>query len=212
MLTPEGSSFGLTTLTATLGGRTQPLLQEAVTFVLTRSGTSRTFVVQTDYLGRATLGPTGLPQGLYAVRATFAGNDSYLAASRTGLVLILRFTGFFSPIVNPPAFNTARAGRNVELKFSIGGTSSGDDGREVGRLRAALLLAGYPRAVQVNCTTGVPLPPGLGTSTTGTLGFDSGSISFTYTWRTSSSFASRCYEFRLGLVDGSERTARFRFT
>jgi len=30
-------------------------------------------------------------------------------------------------------------------------------------------------------------------------------------WRTSTSFAGRCYEFRLGLVDGSERTARFRF-
>jgi len=124
-----------------------------------------------------------------------------------GSVLILRYAGFSSPV--SPAFNTENAGRTIPIKFSIG---TGEDGRAVGRRGSAILLDGYPRAIEVSCTTGVPLTPGLGTSTTGTLAFDSASVTFTYEWQTSRSFAGRCYEFRLGLIDGSERTARFRFT
>ena len=43
-----------------VGGKKQPLLQLTVTFTLFRPGVTKTFSTITDYLGRATLPPTGL--------------------------------------------------------------------------------------------------------------------------------------------------------
>ena len=83
------TALGLTTvgatLTATIGGKTQPLLQEAVRFTVsaTMAGSpvlKETWVI-TDYLGRAPLPPTGLAVGTYVVKAEFAGNATYTPAS-----------------------------------------------------------------------------------------------------------------------------------
>ena len=46
-------------------------------FSVSGAGGSKTLVAITDYLGRASLPPTGLPPGTYAVSASFAGNATY---------------------------------------------------------------------------------------------------------------------------------------
>ena len=71
------------TLTGSLGGTTTPLLQEAVTYVVSGAGGSKTLVVNTDYAGRAPLPPTGLPVGSYTVAASFAGNATYSGTTNT---------------------------------------------------------------------------------------------------------------------------------
>ena len=73
---PAAPAVGAT-LTATIGGKTQALLQETVVFSVSGAGGSKTLVAITDYLGRASLPPTGLPPGTYAVSASFAGNATY---------------------------------------------------------------------------------------------------------------------------------------
>ena len=53
----------VTILTALIGGKVQPLLQQTVTYSLSRPGVTKMFSTITDYLGRATLPPTGLSPG-----------------------------------------------------------------------------------------------------------------------------------------------------
>ena len=79
------------TLTGTIGGKTQPLMQEAVTFVLTNASNVvlKTIVVITDYLGQAKLPPTGLQAGTYRLTASFAGNATYLPVTTAGQDLVI---------------------------------------------------------------------------------------------------------------------------
>ena len=78
-LAPTGVS-----LTGVLGGKTEALQQETVSFALTGPSGSTTASAITDYLGRAMLPPPGLPAGNYTVTAaSFAGNAIYAPASIT---------------------------------------------------------------------------------------------------------------------------------
>ena len=71
------------TLTGTIGGQTEALQQEAVSFSVTGPGGSKTIFANTDNLGRAILPPPGLPAGTYTVtQAAFGGNATYAATSR----------------------------------------------------------------------------------------------------------------------------------
>jgi hypothetical protein len=84
------------TLTASIGGKTQALLQEAVTFSVSGAGGSKTLVAITDYLGRASLPPTGLPPGTYAVTGSFVGNPTYtgVTASLPALTIAAQIIDF----------------------------------------------------------------------------------------------------------------------
>ena len=96
IVTPGGATGIDPTLTASVGGKKQPLLQLTVTFTVFRPGLTKTFSTITDYLGRATLPPTGLAAGVYFVTASFAGDATYTAATRASVLLISQFTGFLS--------------------------------------------------------------------------------------------------------------------
>ena len=92
------------TLTASIGGKPQPLLQEAVTFTLSATPGSpvlKTVVVNTDYLGRAPLPSTGLPAGTYSLSASFAGNATYTHASAGQTLSIARQTLTFGGVSLP---------------------------------------------------------------------------------------------------------------
>ena len=70
------------TLNGVLGDVSTPLAQQSVAFAVDGPGGSRTIYAITDYLGRATLPPPGLPAGNYTVtRMSFAGNATYAPAS-----------------------------------------------------------------------------------------------------------------------------------
>ncbi len=67
--------------------------------------------------------------------------------------------------------------------------------------------------VAVTCATGAPIDTieEVTAAATSGLVYDATTQRYTYTWKTSNSFAGGCDELRLGLVDGSDRTAIFRF-
>ena len=82
VVTGSGTAAVVSTLTAAVGGKQQPLLQQTVTYSVTGPGGTVVRSTITDYLGRATLPPTGLASGTYTVTASFAGDATYTAATR----------------------------------------------------------------------------------------------------------------------------------
>jgi X-Pro dipeptidyl-peptidase len=107
------------------------------------------------------------------------------------------FTGFFDPVKNPPRINDVKKGSSVPIKFALGGNRGLD-----------VIAADYPRSRSINCSTGAPLGAfETATSSTG-LRFDRGR--YQYDWKTNVLWTG-CREFVLGLVDGSEHRALFRF-
>jgi len=84
-------------LTSTVGGKTQPLIEESVRFSVTGPAGAKDVFVTTDYLGRATFPPPGIPSGTYTVNAVhFDGNATYSASALNlaGSVPVYNFTGF----------------------------------------------------------------------------------------------------------------------
>jgi hypothetical protein len=125
-------------------------------------------------------------------------DNVFFDVSNSDFAITWPFTGFFRPIDNPPALNSQQAGGAVPVKFSLGG----DRG-------LAILAAGYPASVKVDCTTGAVLGPVESTSSADGLTFADGQYS--YVWKTDKSWAGTCRELRVLLVDGTLHTARFKF-
>ncbi|MFL5925991.1 MAG: PxKF domain-containing protein [Gaiellaceae bacterium] len=202
VVTGEGDTGMTTTLTAALGLKTQPLLQQTVTFVVSGPAGSKTFSTITDYLGRATLPSTGLPAGTYTVTATFRGDATYTNTSRTGSLVVSAFTGFFQPVDNPPTLNTVTSGRAIPVKFSLGGNRG-----------LAIFAPGYPAVATISCASGAPTDAIETTVTADASGllYDATSAQYNYVWKTVKGWTG-CRELQLKLVDGSIRTARFKFS
>jgi len=111
------------------------------------------------------------------------------------------FTGFFSPVDNPPTINEVHAGQAIPIKFSLGS----DQGLNI-------LAAGYPSVQQVSCATGAPINSATETDTAGNSGLqDNGDGTYTYVWKTSKASAGTCQVFTLGLTDGTFHTADFQY-
>jgi hypothetical protein len=115
---------------------------------------------------------------------------------------VYSFTGFSSPVDNPPTVNQAHAGQAIPMKFSLGG----DFGLNI-------IASGFPTATQIDCSSGAPVNTGTLTDTAGGSGltFDSSTSTYTYVWKTSKSWAGTCQRFDLQLNDGTDHTAIFQF-
>jgi probable HAF family extracellular repeat protein len=111
------------------------------------------------------------------------------------------FSGFLSPVDNPPVFNNVNAGQSIPVKFSLGG----DRGLNI-------LAAGYPTSRQVTCATTAPVDDIEQTTTSSSgLTYDAASGRYTYVWKAQKSWANTCREFALRLTDGSDHLALFKF-
>ena len=201
----------------------QPLHQRSVFLVFT--GTGPTNVGHTDVFAGKT-DPTGsvdvtdeflaqLPVGSYRIDAYFNGvnlpgvlvlppdSPEYEPATATATMnLRALFTGFFSPVANPPTFNTVQAGRTIPVKFSLGG----DRG-------LAIFQAGYPKVTTVPCQTQASthaIKQAASTASSG-LTFDATTGLYTYLWKTQKGWTG-CRQLTLRFADGTERYALFRFT
>ncbi len=200
VVTAGANSRLTTTLQAQVGGKTQVLGQETVTFTLT-GPTPKTYSTITDYLGRATVPTAGLSVGTYAVTATFPGNGTYTNAVRTGSLVISSFSGFLFPVAAPPKLNIAKAPGIVPLRFSLGGN-----------LGLGILAAGSPTATKVACPSGA-------TSTVDQAGtFPKLGLvylpllkQYLYVWTVPKTYAGSCYRLDLTLADGSTYSANFKF-
>jgi uncharacterized repeat protein (TIGR01451 family) len=126
-----------------------------------------------------------------------AGNHSSCSFHVT---VLYDFTGFFSPVTNPPTLNIVNAGKAVPVKFSLSGNKG-----------LAIFAAGNPYSISLNCSTSDP-----GVDVTETLNAGGSSLSFSgdqynYVWKTDSSWAGTCRQLVLTLNDGSVHTANFKF-
>jgi hypothetical protein len=111
----------------------------------------------------------------------------------------------FSAQVEEGGWVTAKAGRAIPVDFSLGG----DYG-------LGILAEGYPKATRTICpsanVSSVELESTL-TSTAGNsaLSYDAQTGEYKYVWKTSKDAAKKCYEFQVGLVDGSVRSLNVEF-
>jgi hypothetical protein len=106
------------------------------------------------------------------------------------------FTGFFSPVQNPPALNSAVAPSAVPLRFSLGGNYGLD-----------ILTGGQPQSIEISCATLQPI--GSASAAIGTLSFSNGL--YNYAWKSVKAWSGTCRRFSLQLVDGTVHVANFRF-
>jgi TolB protein len=116
------------------------------------------------------------------------------------------FQGFFAPVDNPgpnaSVVNTTTAGRGIAVKFSLGGSHGLD-----------IFLEGHPKFVTSACdNSDTQAPVEATTASPGGLSYDPAANQYTYVWKTAKAWAGRCGIFQLGLQDGSNHQALFRFT
>ena len=112
------------------------------------------------------------------------------------------FTGFFSPVANPPAFNRSTGGKTIPMSFSLGGNYG-----------LNVLAAGSPTSQAIDCRSGVPVPnTEERTGSTSGLTYNATNNQYTYTWKTNKGWWSGvCRQFKLVLNDGTSHTANFQF-
>ena len=200
---------------------TAPLHQRSVLVIFDGTGPTNTTVTEvyagrTDPEGRIDVPSTflsSLPVGNYAVDAYFNGVDvpgllvlpdspEYAPATdHATLSLRWPFSGFFSPVDNPPMINVVKAGQAVPVKFGLGGNRG-----------LAIFQTGYPKVVTMSCPSGAPTDD-LEAVTAGSSGltFDASSGRYTYVWKTQKGWTG-CRTLILRFVDGStERSAVFKF-
>jgi hypothetical protein len=112
------------------------------------------------------------------------------------------FRGFFAPVDNPPTLNSMNAGRAVPVKFTLGGNFG-----------LGVIAAGYPQTAAIGCATGAPTDEIEQTVTAGgsSLSYDASTDTYTYVWKTTSSWAGGCRKLTLKLNDGTTASANFKF-
>ena len=141
--------------------------------------------------------------GTYQVTVTVTDKDGGVGSASSPHKVIYAFSGFFSPVDNPPALNTMKAGAAVPVRFSLGG----DRG-------LAVFAAGYPTSERIACASSSPLDPVEETTTAGasSLAYDAVTGQYRYTWKTDKAWANSCRQLVVRLADGTDHTALFRFT
>jgi hypothetical protein len=111
------------------------------------------------------------------------------------------FTGFFPPVLNPPAVNSVEAGRAVPVKFSLGG----DQGLDIFQVES-------PSSISCVCPAGpTNLVEPTTTASTSGLQYDPISQTYIYVWKTERAWAQSCRQLTLGFKYGTTRTALFSF-
>jgi uncharacterized repeat protein (TIGR01451 family) len=141
--------------------------------------------------------------GFYALTYTVSDPSGHTDTKvRTVEVSPYNFTGFFSPIDNPPVLNEMKAGQAAPVKFSLGGNQG-----------LNIFAAGSPSSTQVSCASGVPISDVEETETAGqsSLSYDAASDRYKYTWKTESSWKNTCRVLTITLRDGTVHTANFKF-
>lgn len=137
--------------------------------------------------------------GTVDVTVTTAGGTSATSgADRYAYLAPYPFTGFFSPVDNPPTVNPRIGGQVVFLRFGLGG----DQG-------SGILASGSPAVQTINCRT--LAPSGTVTPARGTLAYNPFTATYIYAWQTPASWGLTCRQITLTLIDGTTHTADFSF-
>jgi len=144
--------------------------------------------------------------GTMTVRASQAGNSNYNpspSVDRSFQVSYI-YSGFFSPVENPPTVNAAKGGQAVPVKWRLtdaSGVGISDPGSFAG-------LTSY----QANCSQWGSVTDSIPEEASGASGLQYlGSGNWQYNWKTSKGYAGTCRVMVLTLKDGSQHTADFKF-
>src|SRR5690349_5658377 len=113
------------------------------------------------------------------------------------------FQGFFKPVDNLPTLNGAKAGSAVPVKFSLNGYQG----------LTGLMATGSPASQKIACSTSAPIDDLESTANPGasTLSYDASSDTYSYVWKTDSSWSGTCRQLVVTLSDGVPHTAVFKF-
>jgi hypothetical protein len=116
--------------------------------------------------------------------------------------VLFNFTGFLSPISNPPTVNVVNAGRAVPVKFSL----SGNKGLNI-------FASGFPVSGEITCDENASPSEVSETLTAGnsSLVYDAATDVYSYIWKTDSSWAGTCRQLVVRLSDGTTHIANFKF-
>jgi WD40 repeat protein len=125
-----------------------------------------------------------------------AGNETM---ENRGYDVVYDWSGFASPLENPPAVNVFKAGHGVPVRFSLEGYHG-----------LAVVMDWAPISRQIPCDS-TELAP-WGTQTTGSLGYNESLDRYTYLWHTERAWAGTCRQFMVALDDRTYHFANFRFT
>jgi hypothetical protein len=140
--------------------------------------------------------------GHKSVSTTASDHVGHSTTATCGYDVVYDFTGFFTPLVNPPTVYTASAGQNVAISFSLAGNQG-----------LGVIETGYPQSVQTPC--GAFGAQTAGTATTSVkpgLIYSTGSGGrYNYLWKTSSSWRGTCRQLVLKLNDGTYHRANLSF-
>ncbi len=218
------ANVGLATVHAILQATapTTPLHQRSVFLIFRGTGPANVghtnvFSGKTDPTGRVDVSSaflSSLPVGDYDIDAYFNGvnvpgvlvlppdSPGYQpATAHATFGLRWPFSGFFSPVANPPALNQVNPGSTIPVKFGLGGNRG-----------LAIFAAGYPRVTPINCSTRAATGPSQPATPNRPLQYDPILQRYTFEWKTPKSFANTCRQLTLRFVDGSsDRFAFFKF-
>lgn len=142
------------------------------------------------------------PVGTTVVTATATDDAGNVSSCTFNVTVHYLFSGFFSPVDNPPTLNQVNAGRAIPVKFSLSGNKG-----------LAIFAADSPTSQQVNCSTSAPVSDVEETLTAGSssLSYDASSDRYNYVWKTNSAWAGTCRQLNVRLNDGTDHTALFKF-
>jgi hypothetical protein len=140
--------------------------------------------------------------GTTTVNSTATDTSGNTASCSFTVTVLYDFTGFFSPVGNPPTLNVVNAGRAVPVKFSLSGNKG-----------LSIFAAGYPISGTIPCDASAPPQDVTETVTAGSssLTYDASSDQYIYVWATDSSWAGTCRQLVVKLNDGSTHVANFKF-
>ncbi len=112
------------------------------------------------------------------------------------------FSGFFSPVDNPPTVNLAKAGSAIPVKFSLGG----DQG-------LGIFERGFPlsQAIACNFTGGASDIEETVTAGSSSLSYDPTTDQYTYVWKTNAAWKNTCRKLIVRLTDRTDHVAYFQF-
>jgi len=116
--------------------------------------------------------------------------------------VIYNFAGFFQPVDNLLAWNGAKAGSAIPVKFSL----SGNQGQ-------GIFKAGYPRTIAIACDSCALISDVEETVTAGqsSLSYDASKDQYNYVWKTDKSW-NGCRKLQVKFIDEEEYKANFKFT
>jgi extracellular elastinolytic metalloproteinase len=152
-----------------------------------------------------TFDSNAVPPGVHSGVLCVSSNDADTPTVSVPLTLDVdyAFSGFFGSVSNPPTVNQVNAGATVSIKFSL----SGDWGLNI-------FATGFPRSQQIDCATKAVTGSAASTRTGRgqSLTYDAANDRYNYPWATDRKWAGTCRVFQLGLNDGTNHIAYFRFT